>query len=517
MKKNKYKILLVFILLFIAIIPNFSKAAKVSVGQVKNLKVSQIGTTSAVFNWNKVSGITGYRIYISYEPGNEYKYCGTSSTNKITINKLVSGQGYKVRVRAFKNNGKKIVYYGQYSNVVKFSPIPVKVTNIVATSQTDTSIKLTWKKVSRANGYYVYMKNLNTGKYQYYGQTRNLYMNIEKLNPAQTYIVSVRAYKSLSGVKYFSAFSNEVQVVTAPKKVSGLKVSSVKENSIKIQWSKVDKANGYAVYVYRESGQEFKLYTTTKDTSINITNLEAAKFYKIFVKSYITVNKKSYYSQASSTISQKTNSTATSKAGIDVSQHQGKIDWDKVKKLGVDFAIIRLGWIGNFENHTLDKQFERNYSECKRLGIPVGVYIYCYSNRPDTARSGAKWTVEKLKGKKLELPVFIDMEDISIVNTGKKNLSDICVAFNTIISEANFKPGIYANRNWFDNYLDNQLKTKYTCWIAHYTSNENINYRDTYEIWQYSSVGLANGINGNVDLDIMYIKVDEEEQPEKTK
>ena len=84
--------------------------------------------------------------------------------------------------------------------------------------------------------------------------------------------------------------------------------------------------------------------------------------------------------------------------GIDVSQHQGEINWDKVKSQ-IDFAILRLGWIGNKENHTLDTQFERNYSECKRLGIPVGVYVYCYSNCEETAKSGANWVIEKLKGK----------------------------------------------------------------------------------------------------------------------
>lgn len=192
-----------------------------------------------------------------------------------------------------------------------------------------------------------------------------------------------------------------------------------------------------------------------------------------------------------------------SKFGIDVSQHQGTINWNAVKGQ-VDFAILRLGWIGNKNNHTQDTQFERNYSECKRLGIPVGVYVYCYSSSVATARSGAEWTVQKLAGKTLELPVYIDMEDSSIASKGKQVLTNICIAFNTIIEQAGFWAGVYANTNWFNNYLDkNTIKARYTTWIAHYTSGTD-KYKGEYDIWQNSSSGKINGISGKVDTNYMH-------------
>lgn len=192
-----------------------------------------------------------------------------------------------------------------------------------------------------------------------------------------------------------------------------------------------------------------------------------------------------------------------SKFGIDVSQHQGKINWDSVKE-NIDFVILRLGWIGNKENHTLDTQFERNYSECKRLGIPVGVYIYNYCNSEETAKSGANWALQKLNGKSLELPVCIDMEDASISNLGKDKLTNICIAFNSIIENAGLWAGVYANANWFNNYLNKDtIKSKYTTWIAHYTS-ENNKYEGEYDIWQNSSSGKINGISGKVDTNYMY-------------
>lgn len=192
-----------------------------------------------------------------------------------------------------------------------------------------------------------------------------------------------------------------------------------------------------------------------------------------------------------------------SKFGIDVSEHQGNIDWDTVKSQ-IDFAILRIGWIGNKENHTLDEQFERNYSECKRLGIPVGVYIYNYCKTEETVKSGANWVLSKLQGKSLELPVYIDMEDASISNLGKDKLTNICIAFNTIIENARLWAGVYANLNWFNNYLnEDTIKSKYTTWIAHYTSGTD-KYKGEYDIWQNSSSAKLDGISGNVDTNYMY-------------
>lgn len=189
--------------------------------------------------------------------------------------------------------------------------------------------------------------------------------------------------------------------------------------------------------------------------------------------------------------------------GIDVSQHQGEINWDKVKSQ-IDFAILRLGWIGNKENHTLDTQFERNYSECKRLGIPVGVYVYCYSNCEETAKSGANWVIEKLKGKSLELPVYIDMEDNSIANQGKDILTNICITFNSIIETNGRWAGVYANKNWYDNFLDkDEIKRRYTTWIATYVDAVD-KYKGEYDIWQNSSKGRIDGITGYVDTNYMY-------------
>lgn len=189
--------------------------------------------------------------------------------------------------------------------------------------------------------------------------------------------------------------------------------------------------------------------------------------------------------------------------GIDVSEWQGKIDWEAVKNK-VDFAILRLGWVGNKNNHTLDKYFERNYTECKRLGIPVGVYVYCYCNSVETIKQGAEWTIKNLKNKSLDLPVYIDMEDNTIASKGKQVLTDMCIAYNEMIEKAGYWAGVYANKNWFINYLDKEkLGSRFTCWLAQYSNAYTLE-MNNIDIWQYSSSGKVDGIVGNVDCNYMY-------------
>ena len=189
--------------------------------------------------------------------------------------------------------------------------------------------------------------------------------------------------------------------------------------------------------------------------------------------------------------------------GIDVSHFQGNIDWNKVKG-NIDFAILRLGWIGNNNNHTLDTKFETYYNACKSTGIPIGIYVYNYCNTPERVKSGAEWTVNQLKDKGIDLPIYIDMEDRSIENLGKDKLTSICIAFNTVIENAGYWAGVYANLNWYTNYLNKDtIKARYTTWVAHYGISQD-RYVGQYDMLQYSDTGKISGISGNVDMDIMY-------------
>lgn len=185
--------------------------------------------------------------------------------------------------------------------------------------------------------------------------------------------------------------------------------------------------------------------------------------------------------------------------GIDVYHGEGNINWDSVKSQ-IDFAILKLGNTGDNRKFWKDDSFDRNYSECKRLGIPVGCYVYSYTNSMDNIKEASRQVVNALKGKTLELPVYLDMEDDEIKNEGREKLTNMCIAFNDIIEQNGFKGGVYANKYWLTTFLNyDLLKTKYSIWCAQYSSKCSID----CDIWQYSESGRINGINTRVDMNIM--------------
>ena len=184
--------------------------------------------------------------------------------------------------------------------------------------------------------------------------------------------------------------------------------------------------------------------------------------------------------------------------GIDVSEANGNIDFNKVKKSGVDFVIIRVGWIGNKENHTLDKYFNQNYEKAKNAGLKIGFYVYNYSKSTEAIKSGANWALNNIKGKTFDYPVFIDMEDSSLLVC--KNLNLLCIEFCNIINLNGFKSGIYANLDWFRNKLNINELLNYKIWLAEWNGKENHTANFKVDMWQYSSKGKIDGIVGNVDL-----------------
>lgn len=204
--------------------------------------------------------------------------------------------------------------------------------------------------------------------------------------------------------------------------------------------------------------------------------------------------------------------------GIDVSYHNGAIDWEKVKQSGIDFAIIRIGY-GMFENQK-DKTFERNYTEATRVGIPVGVYLYSYATSVAEAMREADITLKWLADRKLQLPIYFDIEDKLQQGLGKDTLNNMCIAFCEKIEQAGYWAGIYSNKYWATSVISGQeLGKKYTYWVAQYA--DKCTYDGDYAIWQYSSTGKVDGIKGNVDLnemvkDIIQRDNKPKEQPKKS-
>lgn len=191
--------------------------------------------------------------------------------------------------------------------------------------------------------------------------------------------------------------------------------------------------------------------------------------------------------------------------GIDVSYHNGSINWDKVT---ANFAIIRLGYGDNISSQD-DKQFFSNVRGCMNKGIPFGVYIYSYATKMygsssiESEVAHARRLLSQIEGK--PFCVYIDMEDDSTICVGRDTLSSFALKFCEYIEKSGYKVGVYANENWFRNYLDaRELYNKgYSLWVAKYSLTQP-NIGVPYDIWQHTSNGKAPGVNGRVDMNWLY-------------
>lgn len=182
--------------------------------------------------------------------------------------------------------------------------------------------------------------------------------------------------------------------------------------------------------------------------------------------------------------------------GIDISEHQGVIDWDKVKASGmVDFVILRAGY--GKETSQVDRQFERNYSECKRLEIPVGAYWYTYATTADEAKQEASVCLKTIANKQFEYPVAFDIEEKSSL----VNASELCEAFCSEIEKSGYYTAIYSFKNAFENNIGSEVTSKYDTFLSH-VGVEQTDYSGG--LWQYSWTGKIDGITGDVDLDYAY-------------
>ncbi len=187
--------------------------------------------------------------------------------------------------------------------------------------------------------------------------------------------------------------------------------------------------------------------------------------------------------------------------GIDVSRHNGKIDWKSVKNSGVEFAILRAGF-GRESEKQKDGQFERNYSECKRLEIPVGAYHYSYAKDPEDAKMELDFFLKLIDGKQFEYPLCFDIEDKSLEGISKNILTDNVITFCDGLEKKGYYAAVYCNTDWLNNRLEAKRLERFDLWLADWRKTPDP--RAEKGMWQYYNKGHVVGIDNNVDLDISY-------------
>lgn len=204
--------------------------------------------------------------------------------------------------------------------------------------------------------------------------------------------------------------------------------------------------------------------------------------------------------------------------GIDVSEHNGVIDWEKVKASGIEFAMIRAGY-----GQTVDKQFHRNAGECNRIGLPCGVYWFSYALNAAGAAREAAVCLNAIKPYKIEYPVAFDLEYDSVsyaqkqgVSIGMGLASDMALAFCGTVRDAGYPVANYANPDYLNRYFNDNVKKEFPVWLAQWpngTPNLETPPRACV-IWQYSEKGRVPGISGPVDLDVCYETYQKKEEDE---
>lgn len=189
--------------------------------------------------------------------------------------------------------------------------------------------------------------------------------------------------------------------------------------------------------------------------------------------------------------------------GIDVSSHQGEVDWQAVAADGVEFVILRAG-----TSRGKDTRFEENYQGAKEAGLHIGSYMYSYALTPAEALEDAALFTEWLSGKTFDMPVFLDLESREQSQLSVEELTSIATTFQTVLERAGYYCGVYSSESWFGRHLlPDMLGGREYLWVAKWTASGTLsqNMSVQYAMYQYSETGRVAGIDVTVDLDVCYV------------
>lgn len=194
--------------------------------------------------------------------------------------------------------------------------------------------------------------------------------------------------------------------------------------------------------------------------------------------------------------------------GIDVSAHQGVIDWEAVKATGVEFAIVRIGYRGATVGELYeDEEFRANLIGAREAGLSVGAYFFSQALNEEEAIEEAVYICELLDGFKLELPIYFDWEVVSngerVQSERQIELTKCAAAFCAAVEERGYDGGVYFNQTQGYLYYDLSALEDYSLWLAEY--GETPTFSGSYQCLQYSDAGIVDGISVEVDLDLMLL------------
>ena len=197
--------------------------------------------------------------------------------------------------------------------------------------------------------------------------------------------------------------------------------------------------------------------------------------------------------------------------GIDVSSHNGSVDWNAVANAGVEYVIIRCGYRGYGSGALVeDSRYRTNINGALNAGLKVGVYFFSQALDEIEAVEEASMVLNLISGYRITFPIFLDVEYSNSAKNGRADglsvsqRTAVCNAFCQTITNAGYRAGVYANKDWLNNHLDtSKFSSSTKIWLAQYAKEPT--YSGRYEMWQYSSTGSISGVKGNVDLNMSYL------------
>lgn len=384
---------------------------------------------------------------------------------------------------------------------------------IVYAKNNENGIAIKWDVVRNATKYVVYRTNQDR-KFEEYDTVNygNKYLD-ENVETGEEYRYVIYSYRYS---KKIAESDESEKIVGAPKTVTNVTAKTGKGNEICITWDINPYASGYYVYKSSDNKNWDKIGTVyenegkyiDKNTEYNIlnnsTNLNAKLVYKYKVKAFENIDGITYTSKISNSYGM-----AIQAKGIDVSHHNGKLDWKKIKKSGVDFAMIRIGYGDSKKGGIKDKNFKYNMKNAKANGVEIGVYFYSYADNIREAKKEAKYVIKKMKKYNIDYPIAYDFEnDYRRKRKLKKKNTKIIDAFCKTVEDAGYNTVIYSDANYFRDFLYTNKLAKYGLWVARWTYDKN-DFRD-YDlenvfIWQYSDKGRMKGCNYPLDLNVSFI------------
>lgn len=246
---------------------------------------------------------------------------------------------------------------------------------------------------------------------------------------------------------------------------------------------------------YNNNAYSFKNKWTSSNKYVATVNSDG----KIYAKSLgsTTISYRTYNNK---TASFKLTVSGSAVKCLDISTWQGYVDFNKVKSAGYNYVILRAGF--GRENSQKDNTFERNYANAKAAGIKVGVYWFSYSTSPSDAYREANACLYCLNGKRLDMPVYYDLEYQPAMSMSNSNYTQMALNFCSTIKKAGYKSGVYSSASVYGYLLNRQtlINNGVSIWNAQWSSYCSV----PCDIWQYSEKGQVNGISASVDMNYIY-------------